>query len=117
MTIDEASARYQIPISILKEYESWGLCNAVKSVMGAWQYDEQDIERLSMIMTLHDMGFANEEVERYMRLLISPNDTTRERLAMLQTLRNKEMDELHLKQKNVDRIDYLRRHIQGYQDN
>ena len=30
MTIDEASERYQIPIEVLKEYESWGLCGAVR---------------------------------------------------------------------------------------
>lgn len=35
MTIDEASERYKVPIEILKEYESWGLCDAVKKVMGA----------------------------------------------------------------------------------
>ena len=57
MTIDEASERYQIPIEVLKEYESWGLCGAVRKVVGAWQYDEEDLKRLSLIMTLHDVGF------------------------------------------------------------
>lgn len=52
MTINEASEQYNIPISILREYESWGLCDTVKTVMGVWQYDDEDIERLSMIMTL-----------------------------------------------------------------
>ena len=42
MTIHEASERYQIPMKILKEYEAWGLCKAVKKVMGAWQYDDSD---------------------------------------------------------------------------
>ena len=36
MTIEEASERYLIPLDILKEYESWGLCDTVKKVMGAW---------------------------------------------------------------------------------
>ena len=36
MTKEEASKRYQIPISILNEYESWGLCGAVKKVMGVF---------------------------------------------------------------------------------
>lgn len=36
MTIQEASRRYKIPVKILREYESWGLCGAVKKVMGAW---------------------------------------------------------------------------------
>ena len=56
MTIEEASERYNIPIKVLKEYESWGLCSEVKKVMGSWHYDETDIERLSLIMTLHDRG-------------------------------------------------------------
>ena len=68
MTITEASEQYNIPLSILREYESWGLCDTVKTVMGAWQYDEEDIERLSMIMTLHDIGFEHDEIASYMRL-------------------------------------------------
>lgn len=43
MTKQEASERYQIPMHILNEYESWGLCGAVKEVMGAWQYDDTDL--------------------------------------------------------------------------
>lgn len=34
MTIQEASKQYGIPIEILQEYESWGLCNEVKKVIG-----------------------------------------------------------------------------------
>ena len=57
MTKQEASERYNIPIWLLDEYESWGLCQEVKKVMGSWQYDDSDLERLSMIMTLHDGEF------------------------------------------------------------
>ena len=63
MTIHEASEKYNIPIKILREYESWGLCGEVKKIMGSWHYDDSDIERLSTIMTLHDVGFTNDEVE------------------------------------------------------
>lgn len=65
MTIKEASERYNIPMEILREYESWGLCGAVKKVMGSRQYDDTDLERLSLIMTLHDVGFATPEVEHW----------------------------------------------------
>lgn len=34
MTKQEASERYNIPIALLDEYESWGLCQEVKKVMG-----------------------------------------------------------------------------------
>lgn len=112
MTIDEASKQYEIPINILKEYQSWGLCSAVKSVMGAWQYDDTDIERLSLIMTLHDIGFTNEEVEQYMRLVVAEDNTNEEQMQMLTRLRRKAMDEIHFKQKQLDRLDYLRYEIE-----
>ena len=88
MTIQEASERYRIPLHILQEYERWGLCRAVKDVMGAWQYDQTDIERLSRILTLHDVGFAPEEVEHYMRLLLVGDSTKEERAHMLKERRD-----------------------------
>lgn len=112
MTIQEASKRYNIPLEILREYESWGLCGAVKKVMGAWQYDDGDIRRLSTIMTLHDVGFSNGEVENYMRLLLEEENTEQERLEMISRHRNSTLDEIHFKQKQLDRLDYLRYKIQ-----
>lgn len=108
MTIQEASERYNIPIDILKEYEGWGLCGAVKKVMGAWQYDDEDIHRLSMIMTLHDVGFSNHDVETYMRLLLEGESTQRQRLEILGRQRDNTLDEIHFKQRQLDRLDYLR---------
>ena len=115
MTIDEASERYQIPIEVLREYESWRLCGEVKKVMGAWQYDDTDLQRLSVIMTLHDIGFNNAEVESYMRLLLEGNFTEEERLQMLNKKRGTTLDEIHFKQKQLDRMDYLRYKIEKAQ--
>lgn len=112
MTMKEASERYKIPIKILKEYEKWELCGAVKNVMGAWQYDDQDIERLGMIMTLHDMGFNSGEVETYMRLTLEGKDTESERIAMLNRRRGKTLDEIHFKEKQIAHMDYLRHEMQ-----
>lgn len=112
MTMNEASERYKIPLKILKEYESWGLCGAVKKVMGAWQYDDQDIERLGMIMTLNEMGFNSSEVETYMRLTLEGDHTEPARLAMLNRIRGKTLDEIHFKEKQIANMDYLRHEIQ-----
>lgn len=89
MTQQEASEHYNIPVSILQEYKSWGLCDAVKKVMGVWQYDDEDLERLSIILTLHDIGFTTEEAETYMRLLLEQPDSTKKRLRMMEEKRNK----------------------------
>ena len=112
MTIYEASERYNIPLEILREYESWGLCGAVKKVMGAWQYDDTDIERLSLIMTLHDIGFATDEIENYMKLLVEGKDSDAERLQMLNQKRSNMLDEIHFREKQLDRLNYLRYEIQ-----
>lgn len=115
MTIQEASDRYQIPVNILQEYESWGLCGAVKKVMGAWQYDDTDLERLSTIVTLHDIGFTTEEVEVYMRLLLEQPNTEVQRLKMLEAKRNAALDEIHFKERQIQWLDYLRHEIRKNQ--
>ena len=116
MTIQEASERYHIPMPILREYESWGLCGTVKTVMGAWQYDDTDLERLSMIMTLHDVGFANDEIETYMKLLLEQEGTETQRLRMLDQKRGHTLNEIHLREKQLERLDYLRYHIRKQQE-
>ncbi len=108
MTKEEAAARYNIPVSLLDEYAEMHLCDPVKQVMEVWQYDEQDIERLSTIMTLHDVGFTKEEVENYMRLLLSDENTEVERMAMLDAKRTSSLDEIHFKEAQLNRLDYLR---------
>ena len=111
MTMDEASRQYCIPIRILREYEGWGLCGAVKKVMGAWQYDDTDVERLSTIMTLHDIGFTSQEVETYMRLLLEQEGTDRARLRMLDEKRRAALDDIHFREKQLERLDYLRHEL------
>ena len=111
MTKEEAAARYHIPVSLLDEYAEMHLCDSVKQVMNAWQYDETDIERLSMIMTLHDVGFEKDEVEAYMRLLLSDRNTEKERMAMLEAKRTSALDEIHFKETQLVRLDYLRHEI------
>ena len=117
MTIQEASDRYKIPMEILREYESWGLCGAVKKVMGAWQYDDEDIQRLSTIMSLHDVGFSNDEVETYMRLLLEGENTEQERLEIIRRRRDSTLDEIHFRQAQLDRLDYLQYKIQRPEEN
>ena len=112
MTQQEASEHYNIPVSILQDYESWGLCGAVKKVMGTWQYDDEDLERLSTIMTLHDIGFTAEEVETYMRLLLEQPDSDRQWLRMMEEKRKATLDEIHFRERQLQRLDYLRHEIQ-----
>lgn len=110
MTIEEVSERYRIPLDILKEYESWGLCDT--KVMGDWVYDDQDIEWLDMIMTLHDIGFQKDEAEEYMHLLLKGEKTEKQRLSILNQKRKEALDEVHFREAQISRLDYLRHEIQ-----
>ena len=59
-------------------------------------------------MTLHDIGFSNREVETYMRLMLEGDATEQERLRMLSDKRSDTLDEIHFREKQLDRLDYLR---------
>ena len=117
MTKEEASERYHIPVEILRTYESWGLCGAVKKVMGAWQYDDEDLERLSLILTLHDVGFTAEEVETYMRLLLEAPGSDQARLRMLNEKRSAALDEIHFRERQLLRLDDLRHELETHGQN
>ena len=77
----------------------------------AWQYDDEDIERLSMIMTLHDIGFEHDEIASYMRLWLQGDSTLAERMRILKQKRDKTLDEIHFQERRLDRLDYLRHQI------
>lgn len=116
MTMDEVSRQYQIPRSILEEYEKWGGCNAVKKVMGAWQYDDRDLEYLSLIMTLHEIGFDREEIETYMTLVLLGMGSRDERLRILEQKRNRLLGEIHVQEKKLEHLDYLRYEIKNFKE-
>ena len=104
----EICDNYLIPEKILEEYHAWGLCDAVKDVVAAWQYSDADIERLSMIMALHDIGFDENEVRRYMLLMLREDGTETECSGMLEALRKRKLNEIHLREAQLDCLDYLR---------
>lgn len=113
MTRKAASKRYNIPISLLEEYERWELDGSRKKTAGAWQYDDQDLERIGMIMTLYSIGFNGSEVETYMRLVLEGENTRPQRIAMLTTMRRKTLDEIHSMEKQISTMDYLRHKMQA----
>ena len=108
MTKDEIMQKYGITPDVLEEYHQWGLCEEVKRVMGVWQYDDTDLDRLSMILTLNDLGFECTEIEQYMRLYLAGAGTETERLHIIEKKRNSTLNEIHLKEKQLERMDYLR---------
>lgn len=113
MTREEVNRNYQIPVEILDEYECWKLCGSVGQNMGRWQYGDQDLERLSLIMALHGIGLSAPEAESYMRLKLEQPGTEQRRMNILNALREQMLDEIHLKEKQVEQLDYLRHRLRA----
>ena len=108
LTAEEVCRRYQIPAEILEEYNSMGLCGAVRLAMEDWQYDDTDLERLGLIMALHDVGFDKADIESYMRLMLQDGKSKTERLRFLDERRKAKLEEIHLHERQLERMDYLR---------
>ena len=96
MTIDEVSRCCGIPLKALQEY------------------DNTDPERLSVLITLHQIGFESAEIEAYMKLL-EKEDSDGQRLRILERKRRSLLDEIHFREKQLSQLDYLRYSIRKKQ--
>ena len=111
MTKEEIQERYGIPKTVLDEYHKMGLCHSVQDVMEAWQYDDEDIERLSMIMALHDVGFDKSEVEYWLQSMINDSHSVAGIIKMINEKRKQALNEIHFQEKRLERLDYLKHNI------
>ena len=112
MTRQEVRERYNIPSSVLEEYEKWGLCGAGQAC-GARQYDDTDLERLGMMMALYEIGFAGEAIERYMRLLSEQKEGEDRCLRMLEEKRKEMLEEIHFQEQQLARLDFWRHQLRN----
>ena len=99
MTKEELKKQYCIPAEILNKYEKYRKCDS---------FGETDAENISMLMTLYAAGFDDTEAKKYMELCFSGYDTSSERTKMLEKKRKDTLFDIHVKQKQLDGIDYLR---------
>lgn len=107
MRIKEVSNKFNISINTLRYYEKIGLFDDVKRVNGVREYEDKDIRYLSMIINLKNTGLSNESILRYIELAKQDGISNIERIHILKQQRQKLLDEIHDKQKNLDCLDYL----------
>mgnify|MGYP004522709555 FL=1 len=79
MTKQEMLKKYNVPAELLDKYEKIKKCTS---------YTDKDIENISMIMTLYDAGFDNDEVKKYISLCLCNEDTAVRRTEILAKLGN-----------------------------
>lgn len=112
MTIEEASKQYEIPAYIRKEYEQLGLYGKQRNETGSWECDRRDLENMSLMVTLHQAGFEETEVKRYMNLILPGTGTEAEQLKMLNRRRDSAMSKIRFYEGQIDLLDYLRYELQ-----
>ena len=102
MTKDELCAQCNIPCGVLNEYERY-----IKN--GAAEYRDEDIEKLSLMMTLLDSGFSSDEALRYISLCERDDvGCSGECMKMLNERRRDTLEDIHRREKQLDCIDRLR---------
>ena len=73
MTITEVSEKYKIPLALLQRYatektEAKGTDKKQRQA-DSYRFTDNDIEQLSVRMTLQDIGFAEEEIDAWNGLI------------------------------------------------
>ena len=110
MTDREIHERYSVPMEIIREYDSMlrdtgGPCSG--------QYGEADLRRMSEMMSLYGLDFSPDEVRTYMELSSSPDERcVRQLCGMLDKRRRETLDEIHVKEARISRMDYLRHELE-----
>lgn len=74
---------------------------------------EQELNDLEE--TLRDIGFTQNEIETYARFAQEGGRTAAQRMLMLNRKRQGTLDEIHFREKQLDRLDYLRHELRKSQ--
>ena len=112
MKIKEVSEKYNVSMTALRYYEKAGLFDEVKRINGIREYEDKDIKRLSLILTLKKAGVHIENILKYIQLEENEASSS-QKLRILKQERNNILDEIHLRQKNLDTLDCLIYQLKG----
>lgn len=104
MKKEEVCRIYHIAPNILNEYD---LALSDAEELPDRDYTESDIARLCQLSGLIELGFTRAEACRFL-LLEDQSDTQTEQKLMLDGLRTKTLREIHHREAQLDRLDYLR---------
>lgn len=113
LRIKEVSECFNISSATLRYYEKMGLFEDVIRVNGIREYEERDIERLSLIITLKSAGLKIETMAKFIELEKSGEVTKKQKIKMLKNERQKLLDDIHDQQNKLYVLDCLIYQIKG----
>lgn len=98
---------FQIPMCELEQIEQSNLLCDISIKEGELDFQDDDIQTLSDIMTLKQIGLSLEQIKHYQELEKGGEKTCKQRMNILNQQRNQLLDLIHEKQKHLDCLDYL----------
>lgn len=99
MGIGEISKRYNIDIKKLQIFEDNNLITFTEN------FNNEDLNMLSFICSLYDSGLSIDEIKEFMT--VYDNDDSGSQLNFLTGCRNDLLNEIHKRQKELDKLDYI----------
>lgn len=104
MTRNDLSCCCKITKEVLEEYDNSVFCGGVPKE----EYTECDIEMLSLISTLREIGFDSCERKEYLSLMKAGSQADDKKLKMLNYKRMRCLEEIHSKENQLEKLDYIR---------
>lgn len=106
MNIQEASDFFEMNPDIIREYEEKGLLTVCKNKGGHLEIHDEDAHRLCLIRTFLEAGSDMTLLKRFLELWDN-NIFKNEKIQILKKQRFAVLDEIHVKQQLLDRIDFI----------
>lgn len=106
MVWDEIFVHYEIAPEKMEEYVRNGYIHVTEAPGGQKDYDQNDIEQIGLISTLHLAGFRHEDAKKYLEFEKDPS-MEEIQLRMLKKQRRELLERIHRLQKVLDQIDFM----------
>ena len=92
MNINEISLAYNVPVDCIQDFENQGFFDEVKQINGKKIYEEKDIQKLSFLMTLKNVGMSIQDMKKYIQYISEGDSTLSQRIDMLTRYRQDILD-------------------------
>lgn len=104
MTLEEAGKKISMDVEDLQMYEKQGIFLLENMET---EKAEQEIEEIRTLDSLAKIGVGEEELRRLKTLMGRGHQTSREQIRLLKKCRFDLLDDIHGKQKKLDKMDYM----------
>ena len=95
MNINEISLTYNVPVDCIQDFENQGFFDEVKQINGKKIYEEKDIQKLSFLMTLKNVGMSIQDMKKYIQYISEGDSTLSQTIDMLTRYRQALLEKAH----------------------